>query len=216
MVQNVKKINEDLDEIRKDAAEIGLVSTSLQHEDNAQKVWRDLDRETDSFLDKFVGRDDDVFAVMEKLTSLTKQHVLSLPEKMRNLVSLRHLHFNDPELVPAEVRFLTRLQTLSVFVVGPDHMVEELGCLNELKGELKIYKLEQVRDKEEAGKAKLCEKRMDRLVLEWSDEGNNSVNYEGALEGLQPHPDLRSLTIQGYGGEKFPSWMSTLQLNNLM
>ncbi|KAG5230738.1 Fom-2 family protein [Salix suchowensis] len=138
-----------------------------------------------------------------------------LPKKMRDLVSLRHLHFSDPELVPAEVRFLTRLQTLSFFVVGPDHMVEELGCLNELKGELKIYKLEQVRDKEEAGKAKLREKRMDRLVLEWSDEGNSSVNYEGALEGLQPHPDLRSLTIKGYGGEKFPSWMSTLQYNNL-
>ncbi|KAG5230708.1 disease resistance protein [Salix suchowensis] len=87
-----------------------------------------------------------------------------LPKKMRNLVSLRHLHFNDPELVPAEVRFLTRLQTLSFFVVGPDHMVEELGCLNELKGELKIHNLEQVRDKEEAGKAKLREKRMDRLA----------------------------------------------------
>uniref|UniRef100_A0A6N2NIP5 NB-ARC domain-containing protein n=1 Tax=Salix viminalis TaxID=40686 RepID=A0A6N2NIP5_SALVM len=138
-----------------------------------------------------------------------------LPKKMRNLVSFRHLHFNDPKLVPVEVRFLTRLQTLSVFVVGPDHMVEELGCLNELKGELKIYKLEQVRDKEEAKKAKLREKRMDRLVLEWSDEDNNSVNNEGALEGLQPHPDIRSLTIKGYGGEKFPSWMSTLQYNNL-
>uniref|UniRef100_A0A6N2MPA5 AAA+ ATPase domain-containing protein n=1 Tax=Salix viminalis TaxID=40686 RepID=A0A6N2MPA5_SALVM len=138
-----------------------------------------------------------------------------LPKKMRDLVSLRHLHFSDPELVPGEVRFLTRLQTLSFFVVGPDHMVEELGCLNELKGELKIHKLEQVRDKEEAGKAKLREKIMDRLVLKWSDEGNSSVNYEGALEGLQPHPDLRSLTIKGYGGEKFPSWMSTLQYNNL-
>uniref|UniRef100_A0A6N2NHK2 Uncharacterized protein n=1 Tax=Salix viminalis TaxID=40686 RepID=A0A6N2NHK2_SALVM len=128
-------------------------------------------------------------------------YLIKLPEKMRNLVSLRHLHFNDPKLVPAEVRFLTRLQTLPVFVMGPDHMVEELGCLNELKGELKIHNLEQVRDKEEAGKAKLR---------------NNNVNYEGALEGLQPHPDIRSLTIEGYGGENFPSWMSTLPLNNLM
>uniref|UniRef100_A0A6N2MJK6 AAA+ ATPase domain-containing protein n=1 Tax=Salix viminalis TaxID=40686 RepID=A0A6N2MJK6_SALVM len=139
-----------------------------------------------------------------------------LPKKMRNLVSLRHLHFNDPELVPTEVRFLTRLQTLSFFVVGRDHMVEELGCLNELKGELKIHKLEQVRDKEEAGKAKLREKTINKLVLEWSHKGNSNVNNEGALEGLQPHPDIRSLTIKGYGGEKFPSWMSTLQHNNLM
>jgi Leucine-rich repeat (LRR) protein len=56
---------------------------------------------------------------------------------------------------------------------------------------------------------------MNKLVFEWSDNGNNSVNSEDALEGLQPHPDIRSLTIKGYCGEYFPSWMSTLQLNNL-
>jgi Leucine-rich repeat (LRR) protein len=136
-----------------------------------------------------------------------------LPKKMRNLVSLRHLHFDDPKLVPAEVRLLTRLQTLPLFVVGPNHMVEELGCLNELRGALKICKLEQVRDREEAEKARLRVKRMNKLVFEWSDEGNNSVNSKDALEGLQPHPDIRSLTIKGYRGEYFPSWM--LHLNNL-
>jgi len=138
-----------------------------------------------------------------------------LPKKMRNLVSLRHLHFDDPKLVPAEVRLLTRLQTLPLFVVGPNHMVEELGCLNELRGALKICKLEQVRDREEAEKAKLRGKRMNKLVFEWSDEGNSSVNNEGVLEGLQPHPDIRNMTIEGYGGEDFPSWMSNLPLNNL-
>ncbi|XP_011007867.1 PREDICTED: putative disease resistance protein RGA1 [Populus euphratica] len=139
-----------------------------------------------------------------------------LPRKMRNLVSLRHLHFSDPHLVPAEVRLLTRLQTLPFFVVGPNHMVEELGCLNELRGALKICKLERVRGKEEAEKAKLREKRMNELVFEWSDEVNSSVHNKETLEGLEPHPDIRSLTIGGYGGENFPSWMSTLLLNNLM
>eukprot|EP00258_Populus_trichocarpa_P024284 XP_024440303.1 putative disease resistance protein RGA4 isoform X1 [Populus trichocarpa] len=138
-----------------------------------------------------------------------------LPKKMRNLVSLRHLHFDDPKLVPAEVRLLTRLQTLPFFVVGQNHMVEELGCLKELRGALKICKLEQVRDREEAEKAELSGKRMNKLVFEWSDdEGNSSVNSEDVLEGLQPHPDIRSLTIEGYGGEYFSSWI--LQLNNLM
>uniref|UniRef100_A0A2K1XNJ9 Disease resistance protein RGA3 n=1 Tax=Populus trichocarpa TaxID=3694 RepID=A0A2K1XNJ9_POPTR len=137
-----------------------------------------------------------------------------LPKKMRNLVSLRHLHFDDPKLVPAEVRLLTRLQTLPFFGVGPDHMVEELGCLKELRGALKICKLEQVRDREEAEKAELSGKRMNKLVFEWSDdEGTSSVNSEDVLEGLQPHPDIRSLTIEGYGGENFSSWI--LQLNNL-
>eukprot|EP00258_Populus_trichocarpa_P036671 XP_024452690.1 putative disease resistance protein RGA3 isoform X3 [Populus trichocarpa] len=103
-----------------------------------------------------------------------------LPKKMRNLVSLRHLHFDDPKLVPAE-----------------------------------ICKLEQVRDREEAEKAKLRGKRMNKLVLKWSLEGNSNVNNEYVLEGLQPHVDIRSLTIEGYGGEYFPSWMSPLPLNNL-
>jgi len=140
-----------------------------------------------------------------------------LPKKMRNLGSLRHLHFDYPKLVPAEVRLLTRLQTLPFFVVGPDHMVEELGCLKELRGALKICKLEQVRDREEAEKAELSVKRMNKLVFEWSHyERNSSVNSEDVLEGLQPHPDIRSLEIEGYGGEYFPSWMSTILLNNLM
>nr|TKS13918.1 hypothetical protein D5086_0000048530 [Populus alba] len=139
-----------------------------------------------------------------------------LPRKMRNFVSLRHLHFNDKNLVPADVSFLTRLQTLPIFVVGPDHKIEELRCLNELRGELEIWCLERVRDREDAEKAKLREKRMNKLVFKWSDEGNSSANIEDVLDALQPHPDIRSLTIEGYWGEKFPSWMSMLQLNNLM
>nr|TKR79652.1 putative disease resistance protein RGA4 [Populus alba] len=324
MGQKVKKINEALDEIRKDAAGFGPALTSLPV-DRAQEVSGDPDRETHSFLDssEVVGREDDVSKVMELLTSLTKhlhgsavdgashirhlnlvsrgddeaaltavdakklrtvfsmvdvlngpwkfkslrtlklrrsditelpdsicklrhlryldvsdtairalpesitklyhletlrftdcKSLKKLPQKVGNLVSLRHLHFDDPKLVPAEVRLLTRLQTLPIFVVGPDHMVEELGCLKELRGALKICKLEQVRDREEAEKAELSGKRMNKLVFEWSDdEGNSSVNSEHVLEGLQPHPDIRSLTIEGYGGENFSSWI--LQLNNL-
>eukprot|EP00258_Populus_trichocarpa_P024286 XP_024440305.1 putative disease resistance protein RGA3 [Populus trichocarpa] len=151
---------------------------------------------------------------LETLRFTDCKSLKKLPKKMRNLVSLRHLHFDDPKLVPDEVRLLTRLQTLPFFVVGPDHMVEELGCLNELRGALKICKLEQVRDREEAEKAELSGKRMNKLVFEWSDdEGNSSVNSEDVLEGLQPHPDIRSLKIKGYGGEDFSSWI--LQLNNL-
>ncbi|KAB5526548.1 hypothetical protein DKX38_020395 [Salix brachista] len=81
MGKKVKKINEALDKIQKDAELVGLVSTSPQYEYRAQEVCSDPDRLTDSFLDssEVVGRDDDVSAVLEKLTSLTKQqHVLSV------------------------------------------------------------------------------------------------------------------------------------------
>ncbi|XP_034899052.1 putative disease resistance protein RGA3 [Populus alba] len=151
---------------------------------------------------------------LERLRFTDCKLLEKLPKKMRNLVSLRHLHFDDPKLVPDEVRLLTRLQTLPLFAVGPGHMAEELGCLKELRGALKICKLEQVRDREEAEKAELSGKRMNKLVFEWSDdEGNSSVNSEDVLEGLQPHRDIRSLTIEGYGGENFSSWI--LQLDNL-
>jgi len=85
--------------------------------------------------------------LLETLRFTDCKSLEKFPKKMRNLVSLRHLHFDDPKLVPAEVRLLTRLQTLPFFVVGPNHMVEELGCLNELRGALKICKLDQVRDR---------------------------------------------------------------------
>ncbi|KAF3960732.1 hypothetical protein CMV_014577 [Castanea mollissima] len=54
-----------------------------------------------------------------------------------------------------------------------------------------------------AEKAKVYE-----LGFYWSREGNHN-NDEEVLEGLQPHRYLKSLTIVGFGGEKFPSWMLT-------
>ena len=79
MGQKVKKINEALDEIRKDASGFGLGLTSLPV-DSAQEVSWGPDRETDSFLDRseIVGRKDDVSIVMDMLTSLTKHRVLSV------------------------------------------------------------------------------------------------------------------------------------------
>uniref|UniRef100_A0A6N2KJT0 AAA+ ATPase domain-containing protein n=1 Tax=Salix viminalis TaxID=40686 RepID=A0A6N2KJT0_SALVM len=80
MGRKVKKIKEALDEIREDADGSRLGLTFLQHEDRAQEVCLDLDRETDSFLDssEVVGREDDVSIVTDRLATLTKQHVLSV------------------------------------------------------------------------------------------------------------------------------------------
>ncbi|KAM4105731.1 hypothetical protein ACB094_04G014700 [Castanea mollissima] len=138
-----------------------------------------------------------------------------LPKDLRNLINLRHIDIDNRIFVraklPTNIGRLTCLQTLPFFDVGQDigGQIEELGCLSQLRGELSIYNLEHVRDKEEAKTAKLAEKlEVHKLGFHWSwsrREGNN--NDENVLEGLQPHPKLKSLEIEKFNGEKFPSWL---------
>ena len=94
---------------------------------------------------------------------------------------------------------------------GTGFQIKELGCLNQLKGKLDFRRLEHVKDKEASKNAKLAEKKkVHKLEFYWSEEKEgNRNNDEEVLEGLQPHPYLKSLTIDGFGGEKFPSWMLT-------
>ncbi|XP_050256413.1 putative disease resistance protein RGA1 [Quercus robur] len=134
-----------------------------------------------------------------------------LPENLKNLINLRHIYFYGQTL--KGLGQLTCLQTLQCFVVGQGtgFQIEELGCLNQLKGKLDIRRLEHVKDKEASKNAKLVEKaKVYELGFYWSEnrEGNRN-NDEEVLEGLQPHRYLKSLTIDGFGGEKFPSWMLT-------
>ena len=120
---------------------------------------------------------------------------------MEYLVSLRHIDFSH---TPADVGCLTGLRTLPFFEVGQDkgHRIEELGCLKELGGELRIVNLEHVRDKKEAEGANLSGKaKINTLVLIWSSErksSSSSTNYKDVLEGLQPRPDIRSLEIENF------------------
>ncbi|KAK8619041.1 hypothetical protein V6N13_133010 [Hibiscus sabdariffa] len=84
-----------------------------------------------------------------------------LPGGMKNLVNLRHLYISDGRHVPVEVGCLTSLEMLPVFKVGIERGrgIVELGFLVELRGELVIDGLENVRDKEEARGARLWEKK---------------------------------------------------------
>nr|POF06736.1 putative disease resistance protein rga3 [Quercus suber] len=142
-----------------------------------------------------------------------------LPKDLKNLVNLRCI------VVRASVDMLCSLkdigqwkclQRFRYFVVSQnaDRRIEELGQLNQLRGELTIIDLENVRDKEEARRANLAEKaKIDMLGFDWSASAGirrREVNYnndEDVLEGLQPHQNLKSLQIRGFQGKKFPSWM---------
>ncbi|KAK9276818.1 hypothetical protein L1049_006354 [Liquidambar formosana] len=160
------------------------------------------------------------------------RNLKKFPNELKSLMSLRHFYFNiknDSRIMemPVEMGRLTSLQTLPYFVVGRErgHRIEELGCLKKLRGKLTIEHLEHVRDGEEAKKANLLAKRnMYKLKFRWSSKREGNNNDEDVLQGLQPHPNLKSLSIRGFGGDKFPSWMtvntnggsSLLPLNNLV
>ncbi|KAL6328703.1 hypothetical protein AAG906_003389 [Vitis piasezkii] len=76
-------------------------------------------------------------------------------------------------------------------------------------GILSIEELQNVVDGGDASGANLVGKRyLDDLQLEWND--GCGVEQNGAdivLNNLQPHSNLKRLTIQGYGGLRFPDWL---------
>ena len=139
-------------------------------------------------------------------------------EDLKQLINLRHIYIpHDFNEKLKDIGQLTCLQTLPCFIVGQDagQRIEELGCLNQLQGKLNIWNLEHVRDKEEARGANLEKKvKIYKLRFYWTRRGSeregNHENDEEVLEGLKPHQYLKSLTIGGFGGKKFPSWMFLL------
>ncbi|KAK9990019.1 hypothetical protein SO802_025004 [Lithocarpus litseifolius] len=157
-----------------------------------------------------------------------------LPKNLRNLTKLRHFNIERlritqmpinelvrikqmpiNELVrikqmPINMGQLTFLQTLPFFIIGQEtgHRIKELGCLSQLRGGLSIFNLEHVRDTEEAETADLVGKtRVYKLEFHWSHKRVGNNNDEDVLEGLQPHPHLKSLKIENFRGEKFPLWI---------
>ena len=150
-----------------------------------------------------------------------------LPEDLSNLIKLRHIHINmtlSNHKTPKNMGRLTCLQTLPSFFVGSDegYLIKELGPLKNLRGDIRIENLENVKDEEEAKSAKLNEKEIFNLGLSWYDPFSENGRWprfnksEKALEGLQPHPNLKSLAIDHYGGRKFSSWVGSSLYHNLI
>ncbi|GLT59709.1 hypothetical protein SLA2020_325140 [Shorea laevis] len=148
---------------------------------------------------------------------------LHMSDEMRNLISLRHFYFHNEELMPRDIGHLTSLQTLPLFVVSRANL-DQLGCLSQLGGALKICNLEFARSMSEAVKANLDKKtKLYELGVSWKGNNEDYNNYE-VLEGLRPPSNLKHLTIGGYNGEKFPSWLEmdinffgdSSPLNNLL
>ncbi|CDP17517.1 unnamed protein product [Coffea canephora] len=141
------------------------------------------------------------------------------PEKMSNLISMRHLHYYYHAAreiqMPSSIGRWTCLQTLEFFNIGRQeegHGIQELGTLQDLKGSLELRNLELVNGKDDAELANLSRKpNLYRLIFEWGNRDQESDQCdEDVLEALQPHPNLKELKILNFMGDQFPQWFMNL------
>jgi hypothetical protein len=145
---------------------------------------------------------------------------------MGKLINLRHLDVSDTALreMPVQIAKLENLHTLSDFVVGKHNgglKVAELRKFPHLHGKLSISQLQNVNDPSEAFQANMkMKEQIDELALEWdcgstfSDSQVQSVLL--VLERLRPSSDLKSLTIKGYSGISFPTWLGDFSFGNMV
>lgn len=148
---------------------------------------------------------------MQTIKLMGIENLRMLPKDLRKMISLRSLEFDTWSVaqMPWRIGQLSGLQTLTMFVVGQERgrTITELQGLN-LQGEITIYRLENVKNASDAKKANLKDKRnLCSLSLSWDDisDANLEQEVEAVLEGLQPHPNLKDLSVWKYIGTKMPS-----------
>ncbi|KAK4594997.1 hypothetical protein RGQ29_018652 [Quercus rubra] len=152
-----------------------------------------------------------------------------LPQGMSKQINLRHLIFNDhyysnDVVFPKGIGKLIGLRTLSEFNIGDKNDREgcklgELKNLNQLRGTLKIYGMENVVNVDEAHNAQLKDKiHLRGLVLMFEKLAFNKreermENDVKVLTALELPPNLQRLSIRGYKGNTiYPTLPSLGQL----
>ncbi|XP_070674036.1 putative disease resistance RPP13-like protein 1 [Malus domestica] len=143
------------------------------------------------------------------------QALVQLPSNLRKLIKLRHLDIRDTKLrkMPPQMDKLKDLQTLSDFFLDKDtgHNIVELKELPNLHGKLCISGLHNVAQVGDVMNANIKDKKhLNELVLKWGADSNNSQKDREMLGNLQPHTNVKKLTIDSYGGTSFPSWLAEL------
>ncbi|XP_057498824.1 putative disease resistance protein At3g14460 [Actinidia eriantha] len=136
----------------------------------------------------------------------------TLPEDIGKLVCLRYLDISGTNLtkMPMQMGRLRVLQYLTDFVVGKcsGSGINELKEFHHLCGKLSLSSLQNVIGGKNAFEANLKEKKhLKQLVLKWGNITDDSHNEREVLEKLQPHTNLKHLTIENYGGTRFPDWL---------
>ncbi|KAM4087758.1 hypothetical protein ACB094_07G020100 [Castanea mollissima] len=146
-----------------------------------------------------------------------------LPKGMKYMKNLMYLGITNCvslTRMPEGIGQLTCLQSLSCFIVGKEkgYQVSELKGLN-LRNKLTIKELDNVRNSVEAKNANLIGKQnLHSLSLVWQSDNKSHVpdDVEDVLDGLQPHSNLKVLSIDYYHGSKIPSWIQYSVLCDLV
>jgi hypothetical protein len=108
---------------------------------------------------------------------------------------------------------------LTKFIVGKGSglCIVELKKLTNLRGSLSILELQNVESPTDVQNAtNLRDKKyIEELVLKWKHGNNFSESQRTVLDSLQPHTNLKSLTIQSYGGKSFSDWVGHSSFSNV-
>ncbi|KAG9158150.1 hypothetical protein Leryth_000299 [Lithospermum erythrorhizon] len=139
---------------------------------------------------------------------------LELPVNLKNLTNLRHLDLDvkrQLRSMPSGLGSLTKIQTLSAFIVGDEggRTISELKNMQLLRGSICITNLEKVSNATEVREASLDQKSyIDKLILEWKHIRTTSDQQMEILQYLKPHKNVKNLVIKKYSGPMFPFWLT--------
>ncbi|KAK4285347.1 hypothetical protein QN277_002055 [Acacia crassicarpa] len=147
--------------------------------------------------------------------------LLELPSDFYKLVNLRHLDLDSCGILemPKYLGKLNQLRTMNQFVVAENggSNIKEFGALKHVTGSLAITNMKCIKDAADMREADLKAKQLQTLELRYNGvqdysgyyySGNEAQHQGQVLEALEPNHNVKDLTVEGYGGTKFPKWLA--------
>ncbi|XP_058107018.1 putative disease resistance protein RGA3 [Magnolia sinica] len=154
-----------------------------------------------------------------------------LPIGLTKMINLRHLdleYTDELKYIPQGIGSLSSLRTLTKLIVEGGIEGCKWGEVKQLmnhlhlhlQGRLQITGLEKL-SRDEAREAEVY-KKQKLYALSYEYRGDEALDddevkrMEDVLEILQPHTNLKELTIKGYRGWKLPMWIEDSVFSNLV